>query len=107
MDTTLTLEQELKRDRLIDRELNSLQYDSLEILMDNIEYLRKKRFQTFPTYTQEYVAKRAGISISTDTNYRTNASDKSRLKTLLRILETLGCDYTEIPDLLTRRLEEP
>ena len=107
MDTTLTLEQELKRDRLVDRELNSLHYDSLEILMDNIEYLRKKRFQTFPLCTQEYVAEQAGISLSTYTNYRTNASDNIKLKTLLRILEILGCGYTEIPNLLTRRLEEP
>lgn len=96
MNTTSISEQELKRDRIADKELNTEQYYSIDNVMNNIERLRKERKKKCPYLTQDYLARKSGISLATYKNYLSGASDNITLKTLINIAQTLNCDVREL-----------
>ena len=100
------LEEELKRACKADKEVNDvLQYYFIDKVMENIETIRKKRFKDFPdNYTQKKVAKRAGISRSTYTNYVQSRSYDISLLTVWKIAQILDCNLS---DILGFALKEP
>ena len=98
--TKKELNEALRHDRIVERELdNTTYYSRLETAMENVERLRKERQKKFPFYTQEYLAKKAGISRSTYQDYRSVSSHNIKAITLLKMADTLECDIFDlIPD---------
>ena len=91
------LEQELKRDAVIDREMDYTQnYLWLEKLMQKIEYLRQERQNVSKGYTQRELAEKSGIALSTYKDYLSGTSDNIRLKTIINIANVLHCDISDL-----------
>lgn len=97
--TPAELENELKKDRLRDKEQNDLANDIfMENVMKNIEKRRKELKKASPVYTQERVAKKAGISFSTYKNYLSGYNSGFSLRMLKNIADILGCKPSDFLD---------
>lgn len=101
------LERELEHDRITDKELtNDDLWHYIQNVMGKIEDIRKERLAVLKksngldnskiSYTQEALAKEAGISLSAYKSYLSSYSDNISLKTLLKISKILQCDLEEI-----------
>lgn len=93
-----TLKEALKKELTIEKELdNAVFYPDIENLIENIERIRKERFQTCKYFTQEYLAKHAKIGYSTYKSYL-NGSCSVNIKyiTILRIVKVLQCRLEDI-----------
>ena len=91
------LEQELERDCIADREINNaIQSIPITDIMKNVERLRKIRQKKFPMYTQEFFAKKVGISRGTYQNYLHGEEDALKVKTLLKMVDVLRCDIADV-----------
>lgn len=90
--TQTELENELKQDYAGSRELDNLVYDKfMKNVIEKIEKRRKEFRKVSPIYTQEYLAKKAGISFSTYKNYLSGNNNGFSLRTLKKIADTLNC----------------
>ena len=98
--TQKELNEALRHDRIVERELdNTTYYSRLETAMENVERLRKERQKKSPLYTQEYLARKAGISRSTYQDYRSVSSQNIKAITLLKMADILECGIFDlIPD---------
>lgn len=72
-------------------------------VMSNIEDLRKKRLKEYKAsggtdnrYTQQYMAYKGGISLSTYKNYLTGDSYDIKLITILKFADILRCEWHDI-----------
>lgn len=97
--TQAELEQELKRDAIVDREMEDTQnYRWIEKLMQKIECLRQERQNVSSGYTQKELAEKAGIGLSTYKDYLSGASDNIKLKTVIKIASALRCNLSDLID---------
>ena len=97
--TQAELEQELKRDMIADREINdTLSYRWMKNLMDKIERIRQSRQNVSGEYTQKKLAEKAGIGLSTYTDYLSGTSDNIKLKTVINIAHVLRCKPSDLID---------
>lgn len=97
--TQAELEQELKRDVIVDRETNAQQdYRRIEAVMAKIERIRKERQKVSNEYTQKKLAKKAGIGLATYKDYLSGLSDNIKLKTVLNIAHVLRCKPSDLLD---------
>lgn len=71
-------------------------YPFIEKVIETLEGQRKKRRKDFPAYTQEYVARKAGISLSTYRGYVKGRSYHIDLLTAKGIADVLGCRLSDI-----------
>lgn len=95
--TPAELENELKQDRLRDKEQDDLINDIfMNDVMDKIEKKRKELLKVSPVNTQQYVAEKAGISLSTYKNYLSGYNTGFSLRTLKNIADTLGCKTSDL-----------
>lgn len=93
-NTQAELELELKQGAIADRELNDTQnYMLMIVLMDKIEYMRQKC-----GYSQKELAEKAGIGLSTYTDYLSCRSDNIKLKTVINIACALHCRPSDLID---------
>lgn len=91
------LECELKRERMADKEIDdTIQSIPITDIMRNIERLRKTRRKEIPMYTQEYLARKSGISRGTYQNYLHGEKDNLKVKTLLQMVDVLRCDIADV-----------
>ena len=85
--TQAELDRELKRDMIVDREMDDTpDYYRMENIMNKIENMRRKR-----KYSQKKLAEKAGIGLSTYKDYLTGISDSIKLKTVINITHVLEC----------------
>lgn len=97
--TQTGLKNDLKQDYAANKEIDNLTNDIfMENVMEKIEERRKLLKMVFPIYTQEYVAEKAGISISTYKNYLSGYNTGFSLRTLISIADTLGCKPSDFLD---------
>lgn len=99
--TQAELEQELKRDVVVDRELDDTQdYERIRAIMGRIEHMRQKRQKQNARneYTQKKLAEKSGIGLSTYMDYLSGASDNIKLKTVLNIAHALQCSPADFMD---------
>lgn len=61
-----------------------------------LEELRRKRWKDYRIYTQEYVAEKAGISLSTYKGYVSGRSHHIDLITAKNIADVLGCRLSDV-----------
>lgn len=89
---------ELKQEsRLAKREMQRVtQQLFVENVIKALEELRRKRWKDCKRYTQEYVAEKAGISLSTYKGYVTGRSYHIDLVTANGIADVLGCRLSDI-----------
>lgn len=91
--TPAELERELKKDHMMDIELDEHQNDIfMEGVMEKIEKRRKALKKVSPIYTQKYVAEKAGISLSTYKNYLSGYNNGFSLRMLKNIADALHCE---------------
>ena len=89
------LEQELKRNAVVDREMDDTQnYRLIENSMQKIEYIRSVSSE----YSQKKLAEMAGIGHSTYKDYLSGASDNIKLKTVIKIAQVLQCNLSDLID---------
>ena len=87
-------ELELKQDAIADRELDDTQnYMLMMALMDKIEQIRQEC-----GYSQKKLAEKAGIGLSTYTDYLSCRSDNIKLKTVINIACALHCKPSDLID---------
>lgn len=97
--TPAELERELKRDVIVDREINDTSdYCWMAALMDKIECIRQERLNVSREYTQNKLAKDAGIGLSTYKDYLSGISDNIKLKTVINIAHVLQCKLSDLID---------
>lgn len=97
--TPAELERELKRDVIVDREIDDTSDNRwMAALMDKIEYIRQERLNVSSEYTQKKLAKKAGIGFSTYTDYLSGSSDNIKLKTVIKIAHALRCKLSDLID---------
>lgn len=97
--TQAELENELKQDYSGNRELDNLVYDIfMENVMKKIEKKRKELKEISPVYTQEYLAKKAGVSASTYKNYVSGYNNGFSLRALKKIADALKCRPSDFLD---------
>ena len=97
--TQTELDNDLKQDYYRDKEVDDHTNDIfMQKVMEKIEKRRELLITVFPIYTQKYVAKEAGISISTYKNYLSGYNTGFTLRTLLNIADTLGCKPSDFLD---------
>lgn len=97
--TQAELENELKQDYSGSRELDNLVYDNfMENVVEKIEKKRKELKEVSPIYTQEYLAKKAGVSFSTYKNYLSGYNSGFSLRTLKKIADALKCRPSDFLD---------
>lgn len=91
--TQVELERELKRDAIVDREIDgdTTNYLRITALMDKIE---QERYSS--EYTQKELAKKAGIGFSTYKDYLSGTSDNIKLKTVINIAHALRCKPSDL-----------
>lgn len=90
---------ELKQDRVRDKEQDNLTNDIfMGNVMGRIEKRREDLMKSSPVYTQKYVARKAGISISTYKNYLSGYNTGFSLRVLKNIADTLGCKPSDFLD---------
>lgn len=91
------LEQELKNDRIEEKEdkyrLNKI---FVQKVMKAIEDERKRRMKTYPCYTQAYVAKKSGISLSTYKSYLLGNNANLCLATFRDMVKILNINPDDI-----------
>ncbi|MGY3663005.1 MAG: helix-turn-helix domain-containing protein [Roseburia sp. 1XD42-69] len=92
--TQAELDRELKRDMIVDREMDDTpDYYRMENIMNKIENMRRKR-----KYSQKKLAEKAGIGLSTYKDYLTGISDSIKLKTVINITHVLQCKLSDLID---------
>ena len=92
--TQAELDRELKRDMIVDREMDDTpDYHRMENIMNKIENMRRKR-----KYSQKKLAEKAGIGLSTYKDYLTGISDSIKLKTVINITHVLQCKLSDLID---------
>lgn len=97
--TQAELERELKRDVIVDREMDDTQdYRRIMTLMDKIERIRQERQNDSTEYTQKKLAEKAGIGLSTYKDYLSGCSDNIKLKTVIKIAHVLQCKLSDLMD---------
>ena len=97
--TQAELDNELKQDRLGEKEQNDLINDIfMNDVMEKIEERRKELRKDFPVYTQKYVAEKAFISLSTYKNYISGYNTSFSLRMLKNIADILGCKPSDFLD---------
>lgn len=97
--TQAELDNDLKQNHAAEKEVENLAIDIfMENVMERIEERRKLLKMVFPIYTQKYVAKKAGISISTYKNYLSGYNTGFTLRMLINIADTLGCKPSDFLD---------
>lgn len=95
--TTDYLNQELKKERIAEKEINNIiQSSSIIKIMNNVEDKRQELYKKSSLYTQEYVAKKAGISLVTYWNYKTGRSNGTKWITIENLAHVLKCDVLDI-----------
>ena len=88
------LEQDLKRDAVVDREMNDTQnYRWIETFMQKIECIRVSS-----GYSQKKLAEKAGIGLSTYKEYLSGNNDNIKLKTVINIAHALQCNLSDLID---------
>ncbi len=94
-----TLEQELKHDKTVEREMGDTE-DSLFIMefMEKVERMRKERQKDSNGYTQKKLAEKAGIGLSTYREYLAGFSDNIKLKTVRKFAHVLRCRISDLVD---------
>lgn len=94
------LKQELKNDMIADREIDgsTVNYSQIMTLMDRIEAMRIERRGKSSEFTQQKLAEKAGIGLSTYTDYLSGTSDNIKLKTVINIAHALQCKLSDLVD---------
>lgn len=94
---TEELKQEARRDRRAEREMQRLTEEPFtEKVIKVLEEQRRKRRKNYSIYTQKYVAKQAGISLSTYKGYVAGRSHHIDLITAKGIADVLGCRLSDV-----------
>lgn len=100
--TTEELEQDLKNERIADRELDdTTNYNQIRDIMYKIECLRSEcpdSSKNSPKFTQKELAEKAGIGLSTYADYLSGTSDNIKLKTVIKIAHALRCKLSDLVD---------
>lgn len=73
-----------------------LQRGVTEKVIKDLEDRRKERRKKYPAYTQEYVAKRAGISLSTYKGYINDRGYCIDLITVKQLADILECRLSDV-----------
>ena len=97
--TQAELDNDLKQNHAATKEGDYYANDTfMKNVMEKIEKRRETLMAVSSIYTQEYVAKKAGISLSTYKNYLDESNIGLRLRTLKNIADVLGCKPSDFLD---------